>query len=175
MLLELLSHQNFADMKFGLDPSFRFTVSRAVYKGMLKYLSARYGCEYAVQPLPVNSFATSFTGSKSVRLSWKATVDSLEATAVPTGYILQTRIDDGAFDNGRVLDGCKVSGNEISTKVSIVPGHIYSYRVTAFNKGGKSFHFRDPQRRHPGIRQRQKRPGGQQLHQSLRSGVVRHQ
>ena len=139
MLLELLSHQNFADMKFGLDPSFRFTVSRAVYKGMLKYLSARYGCEYAVQPLPVNSFATSFTGSKSVRLSWKATVDSLEATAVPTGYILQTRIDDGAFDNGRVLDGCKVSGNEISTEVSIVPGHIYSYRVTAFNKGGKSF------------------------------------
>ena len=139
MLLELLSHQNFADMKFGLDPSFRFTVSRAVYKGMLKYLSARYGCEYAVQPLPVNSFATSFTGSKSVRLSWKATVDSLEATAVPTGYILQTRIDDGAFDNGRVLDGCKVSGNEISTEVAIVPGHIYSYRVTAFNKGGKSF------------------------------------
>lgn len=139
MLLELLSHQNFADMKFGLDPSFRFTVSRAVYKGMLKYLSARYGCEYAVQPLPVNSFATSFTGSKSVRLSWKATVDSLEATAAPTGYILQTRIDDGAFDNGRVLEGCNASGNEISTEVSIVPGHIYSFRVTAFNKGGKSF------------------------------------
>ena len=61
MLLELLSHQNFADMKFGLDPTFRFTVSRAIYKGMLKYLSARYGCAYAVQPLPVNSFATAFT------------------------------------------------------------------------------------------------------------------
>ena len=40
MLLELLSHQNFADMKYGLDPSFRFTVSRSVYKGILKYLSA---------------------------------------------------------------------------------------------------------------------------------------
>ncbi len=139
MLLELLSHQNFADMKFGLDPSFRFTVSRAVYKGMLKYLSARYGCEYAVQPLPVNSFASSFTDSGSVRLSWKATVDSLEATATPTGYILQTRIDDGAFDSGRVLDGVKISGNEITTEVSITPGHIYSYRVTAFNDGGKSF------------------------------------
>jgi len=139
MLLELLSHQNFADMKFGLDPSFRFTVSRAVYKGMLKYLSARYGCEYAVQPLPVNSFASSFTDSGSVRLSWKATVDSLEATAIPTGYILQTRIDDGAFDSGRVLDGVKISGNEITTEVSITPGHIYSYRITAFNDGGKSF------------------------------------
>ncbi len=106
---------------------------------MLKYLSARYGCEYAVQPLPVNSFASSFTDSGSVRLSWKATVDSLEATAIPTGYILQTRIDDGAFDSGRVLDGVKISGNEITTEVSITPGHIYSYRITAFNDGGKSF------------------------------------
>ncbi|MDE6135746.1 MAG: xanthan lyase, partial [Muribaculaceae bacterium] len=33
MLLELLSHQNFADMAYGLDPAFRFVVSRAVYKG----------------------------------------------------------------------------------------------------------------------------------------------
>ncbi len=37
MLLELLSHQNMADQKYGLDPRFRFTVSRAVYKGILKY------------------------------------------------------------------------------------------------------------------------------------------
>ena len=139
MLLELLSHQNFADMKFGLDPSFRFTVSRAVYKGMLKYLSARYGCEYAVQPLPVNSFATTFSGPESVRLSWKATVDSLEATAAPTGYILQTRIDDGAFDTGIVLDDVRVNGDEVSTKLTIEPGHIYSYRIIAFNEGGKSF------------------------------------
>ncbi|MDE6037518.1 MAG: xanthan lyase, partial [Duncaniella sp.] len=31
MLLELLSHQNFADMRYGLDPEFRFHVSRAIY------------------------------------------------------------------------------------------------------------------------------------------------
>lgn len=139
MLLELLSHQNFADMKFGLDPSFRFTVSRAIYKGMLKYLSARYGCSYAVQPLPVNSFATSLEKGSKIRLSWKATLDSLETTAVPTGFILQTRVDNGSFDSGRVLDNVKVSGDEISTKLSIVPGHIYSYRIIAFNEGGKSF------------------------------------
>ena len=30
MLLELLSHQNFADMRYGLDPSFRFDVSHAI-------------------------------------------------------------------------------------------------------------------------------------------------
>lgn len=145
MLLEMLSHQNFADMKFGLDPSFRFTVSRAIYKGMLKYLGSRYGCEYAVQPLPVHSFATAFRdspvpgASAGIRLSWKATVDSLESTAAPAGYILYTRIDGGAFDRGRILEDVQVSGNSVGTDLRIEPGHIYSYRIVAFNDGGESF------------------------------------
>ena len=41
MLLELLSHQNFADMYYGLDPKFRFVVSRAIYKGMLRHVAAQ--------------------------------------------------------------------------------------------------------------------------------------
>jgi hypothetical protein len=141
MLLELLSHQNFADMKYGLDPSFRFTVSRAVYKGMLKYLSNRYGCQYAVQPLPVNSFATSFknisgSGNARVEISWKPTKDSLEATADPTGYILYTRIDDGPFDGGTIVSS---TDSSVSVTKNIVPGHVYSYKVVAYNEGGKSF------------------------------------
>ena len=44
-----------ADMRYGLDPAFRFTASRAVYKGILKFLANRYGCAYAVQPLPVSA------------------------------------------------------------------------------------------------------------------------
>ncbi len=52
MLLELLSHQNFADMRYGLDPGFRFTVCRAIYKAMLRYLSDQYSEAYVVQPLP---------------------------------------------------------------------------------------------------------------------------
>lgn len=138
MLLELLSHQNFADMKYGLDPSFRFTVSRAIYKGMLKYLSDRYGCEYAVQPLPVNSFAVDFKGSPTttpkVRLSWKPTLDSLESTARPSGYIVYTKIDDGAFDEGTV-----VKSGALSLDRNISAGHVYSYKVVAFNQGGVSF------------------------------------
>ena len=43
MLLELLSHQNLADMRFGLDPRFRFDVSRAIYKGMLRFQAFREG------------------------------------------------------------------------------------------------------------------------------------
>jgi hypothetical protein len=138
MLLELLSHQNFADMKYGLDPTFRFTVSRAIYKGMLKYLSNRYGCNYAVQPLPVGSFAAELADGKA-RLSWKATPDPQEPTADPTGYILYTRIDDGSFDNGVILKDVRKADGIESVTVPIAKGHLYSFKIVAFNEGGKSF------------------------------------
>ena len=138
MLLELLSHQNFADMKYGLDPSFRFTVSRAVYKGILKYLSARYGCSYTVQPLPVKAFAAEVRDGKAV-LSWEATRDPEEPTASPTGYILYTREDDGAFDNGVRLEEVQQDGKRLSVTVPLRKGRLYSFRIVAFNEGGKSF------------------------------------
>ncbi len=140
MLLELLSHQNFTDMKYGHDPSFRFAASRAVYKGMLKYLSNRYGCPYTVQPLPVGSLGVSFGKTDDEALiSWIPAADPLEPTADPTGYILQTRIDDGAFDQGIVIKDIRRSGERLQTAFSIKPGHIYSFRIIAFNDGGKSF------------------------------------
>lgn len=132
MLLELLSHHNFADMKYGLDPSFRFTVSRAVYKGMLKFLSNMYGTPYAVQPLPVNTFSVRFGENGTAALSWKETVDTKEPTATPQYYIVYTRVDGGAFD-----EGVKVEGT--SANLHIDAGHIYSYKVVAANEGGKSF------------------------------------
>ena len=132
MILELLSHQNFADMKFGLDPSFRFTVCRAVYKGILKTLSDFYGCPYVVQPLPVHGFSVQFSDSGNALLKWEATEDAKEPTASPTGYMIYTRVDDGAFDAG-----VEVDGNSIER--SIEDGHIYSFKVVAFNDGGSSF------------------------------------
>ena len=140
MLLELLSHQNFADMKYGLDPSFRFAVSRAVYKGMLKYLSSRYGTAYVVQPLPVGSMGVSFSkdGNKAI-ISWKPACDPLEPTADPSGYILHTRVDDGGFDRGVKIKEIKRGNDRLYTEIDITPGHIYSFRVTAYNDGGRSF------------------------------------
>lgn len=139
MILELLSHQNFADMKYGLDPDFRFTVSRAIYKGILKYLSSRYGFHYAVQPLPVNSFSALTTDGRKAVLSWRPTVDTLEATASPTGYILYTKVDDGGFDNGRIVKPARKADGRLSIETNIWNGHIYSYKVVAFNEGGRSF------------------------------------
>lgn len=132
MLLELLSHHNFADMKYGLDPSFRFTVSRAIYKGMLKFFSSTYGAPYVVQPLPVNSFSVRFGENGTALLNWKETVDTKEPTATPTSYTVYTRIDGGAFDEGKSVQGT-------SANIAIEAGHIYSFKVVAVNEGGKSF------------------------------------
>lgn len=132
MLLELLSHQNFEDMKYALDPRFRFTVSRAIYKGMLKYFAYTNGCEYVVQPLPVETFSCNFISEKKIRLQWEAVIDNLESTAAPDSFVVYTRINDGGFDSGRL-----VAGN--TYEADIIPGKIYSFRVTAVNSGGESF------------------------------------
>ena len=139
MLLELLSHQNFADMKYGLDPSFRFTVSRAVYKGMLKYLSNRYDIPYVVQPLPVSSIGVRPDGDGKAVIRWRERHDKLEPTANARGFILYTRIDDGAFDAGKIIECSRDENGVYSHIEDIVEGHIYSYKVVAFNDGGKSF------------------------------------
>ena len=140
LLLEVLSHNNFADMKYGLDPSFRFTVSRGVYKGMLKFLSNMYGRNYVVQPLPVNSIAARI-GEGIARIYWKATDDPLEPTAEARGFILQTREGSGVFGQEIVLPSSEIKreGDFYCTDVKIKAGRIYSFRVTAYNEGGKSF------------------------------------
>lgn len=142
MLLELLSHQNFADMKYGLDPSFRFAVSRSIYKGMLKYMSGRYGFEYQVQPLPVREMSISFSSEDTGKavISWKPTSDPGEQTAEAKGYMLYTRMDDGAFDSGVEVRGSRKGTNGlVKHEVEIQPGHIYSFKVAAYNDGGMSF------------------------------------
>ena len=139
MLLELLSHQNFADMKHGLDPAFRFTVSRAIYKGMLKYMSNRYGTPYTVQPLPVKEMGIRFSDHGKAVISWKETADQIEPTATATGFILYTRIDDGGFDTGRKITASRTKDGGYWTEVEIKPGKIYSFRIAACNDGGMSF------------------------------------
>ncbi|MBD5225309.1 MAG: xanthan lyase [Bacteroidales bacterium] len=132
MIIELLSHQNFEDMKFGLDPRFRFDVSRAVYKGILRFLARRYDVPYIVQPLPVGSFAITADGSRRYRLSWLPVDDPLERTATPDYYIVEERVDNGAF-------------REIATvksphyDVNITDNAIHSYRIIAGNDGGRAF------------------------------------
>lgn len=131
MLLELMSHENFADMRYGLDPRFRFIVSRAIYKGILKFLSQRNGYDYVVQPLPVANVAAEFDQQGNVVLSWDAVNDSLETTAAADSFMVYMRRGNGGFDNGRVIKEnhftCKIPADE-----------VVSFKITALNAGGQS-------------------------------------
>ena len=132
-IIELLSHQNFADMQLGHDPNFKFTVGRAIYKGILQFMNSQHGKDYIVQPLPVSNFAIHFGKKKNtLELTWKGEDDPLEPTARPREYIVYTRIGYGGFDNGTL-----VSKPYYSVKVE--PGLVYSFKVTAVNRGGESF------------------------------------
>lgn len=135
MLLELLSHQNFADMRYGLDPRFRFTVSRAVYKGMLQFMSSMYGTDYTIEPLAPTHFCTRFAAARTnlVILSWHPQHDSIETSkAEPEAYILYMRKGAGDFDNGRVVKDTTIT-------LAIPADTICSFKVTAINRGGESF------------------------------------
>ena len=132
-IVELLSHQNFADMRLGHDPHFKFTVGRALYKAILQYICTQHGKDYVVQPLPVSHFAIRFGKKKNtLELSWQGEEDPLEPTAKPREYIVYTRIGRGGFDNG-------VRVSSPSHIVNIEPGIVYSFKVTAVNQGGESF------------------------------------
>ncbi len=91
IILELLSHKNMADMRYGLDPKFRFAASRAVYKGILRYLN---GTNAVVQPLPVQQLAITQEGV----LQWRPTIDSLETTATPSYYMVYIQENDGDWN-----------------------------------------------------------------------------
>lgn len=133
IILEFLSHQNFADMALGHDPNFKFTVGRSIYKSILKYVNAQHNESAVVQPLPISHFAIDFASRKNrVTLSWKAVEDALEPTATPSEYMVYTRIGNGGFDNGVLVNGT-------SHTVKLEQGLVYSFKVTAVNKGGESF------------------------------------
>lgn len=134
-ILEMLSHQNYTDMKYGHDPVFKFTLARSVYKSILKYVSHQHGIKNAVvQPLPPANFSAVLTEDGShVRLSWTARTDSLEESAAPSGYVVYTKMEGGDFDNGQS------TGSETSVVLPLAQGRRADYRVTAVNAGGESF------------------------------------
>ena len=131
LIVELLSHQNFADMRYAHHPAFQFTVARAIYKASLRYLSEMYGTGCVVQPLPITTFSAVLK-EDSVQLSWKPAADKLEPSAFPTTYKVYIRKEDGSFDNGMLVKGT-------SCILPIEKDVLYRYKVTALNQGGESF------------------------------------
>lgn len=131
-IIETMSHQNFADMRRGLDPNFRFTLARSLYKTILRFVNGTHSVPSVVQPLPVSNFRIERNSSGGLRLSWIAEKDEQEPTAVPTSYIVYTSEDGMGFDNGTVV---YTSSFDFEAK----KGVNYCFKVTALNRGGESF------------------------------------
>lgn len=133
-ILETMSHQNFADMRYGQDPNFRFDFARSIYKSLLRYICRMHHTPYIVSPLTPNHLRVELSETGEAKLSWNPVMDTDEPSAEPTGYIVYTAIGKGGFDNGQyVKDG------QTSLTVEITPGQLYSFRVSAVNSGGESF------------------------------------
>lgn len=135
IILELLAHQSYTDMKYAHDPNFKFAVARSIYKAMVRYVARMHRKpDPVIQPLPVRAFAAQLQkGQNAVRLSWLPTTDSLEVSARPTDYVVYTRTPETDFDNGRMSHG------KTNLTIPVEPGKQYIFRVAAVNAGGESF------------------------------------
>ena len=132
VIFESMSHQNFADLKCGMDPNFKFVMARSIYKSLLRHLSYVHGQECVVQPLPVTEFSVQLSNDESrVYLRWSPVDDVFEPTAKPAAYVVYTRIGDGGFDNGVLVE-------EPYFETDVEKGKLYSFKVVAVNNGGCS-------------------------------------
>ena len=133
IIFEMLSHQNFADMRLGYDPQFKFDFCRSIYKSVLRYVCSMHNKPYVVEPLPVTNFAVQLNEDRNeATLSWTPVNDPLEPSATATSYVVYTRKGRYGFDNGQVVRGSSLT-------VPLTPDIVYSFKVCALNDGGQSF------------------------------------
>ncbi len=129
VIIETLSHQNFADIRAGHDPWVKFILARAIYKGIGRWLSPQ---RFVVQPLPPQLLsATVSADGATVEVRWEPTHDQLEPTATADYYVLYTAVGANDFDNGMRVDGTSI-------RLTARRGELMRFRLTAANAGGQS-------------------------------------
>ena len=131
-ILEMLSHQNFNDMKLGQDPNFKFTLARATYKVITKFIADLHHTSYSIQPLTPSHFSARLVSKNRLQLRWQEVDDPQEPTARPTAYIVYQAVNNGGFDNGTLVSGTNFT-------IDLEEGSLYRFRVAAVNGGGVSF------------------------------------
>ena len=133
-IFEIMSHQSFPDMRYGQDPNFKFTLARSIYKTILSYVSNKHETDYTVTPLAPSQLKVLFSNRRKgeVQLTWQPTYDPSDKSAQASSYVVYTATGTSDFDNGQMVDD-----NNLTLRLK--PGVLYSFRVSAVNKGGESF------------------------------------
>lgn len=135
IIVEGLSHENFADMRYGHDPNFRFAFARSLYKSVARMVCHLHNePEPTIQPLPVGNLTAQLNDlCDSVTISWTPTADMLEPSAEPTDYVIYIANGEGRdFDNGQL------TSRATTVRLPLKAGKLYRFRVSAINAGGES-------------------------------------
>lgn len=130
-ILEMFSHQSAPDMRLGHDPLFKFSLSRAVYKAVARFVASSHGTKCTYTPLAPQHLRCDIDSTGILTLNWDEQPDSLEPSAAATSYIIYTASNDGDYDNGHVT-------SKKSYSVRMEQGRVVRFRVAALNKGGRS-------------------------------------
>jgi N-acetylmuramoyl-L-alanine amidase len=129
-LVEIAFHDRPSpDCEFLRDPRFRRDVSRALYKGMARYLAPGT----PILPLPPTHLRVENTGYGEITVSWRERLDPLETSAKPSGYRVYRSPNGKGFD-----DGVYTTSTHI-TFTGLPAGDVVYFRVAAMNAGGESF------------------------------------
>ena len=111
LILELLSHKNMADMRYGLDPAFRFTAARAVYKGILRYVHAMHSNRYPSKILL--SFPTDFSSGS------RPPTRSKRLLRLPITWSISRRMTENGMPNKWRNPNCNCTSSAASNIISM--------------------------------------------------------
>lgn len=131
-IMEMMSHQNFKDMRMAQDPNFKFAFARSIYKTLLKYICSQHNKPYVVAPLTPHNLALCVDNKGTLTVNATPTADKNEPSATTTSYIIYAAKGNNGFDNGTEVRHI----NDYSLALS--PDTIYHFRIAAANEGGVS-------------------------------------
>ncbi len=130
VLLELAFHDTETpDAMLLRDPNYRRDLSRAIYKGVLRYLDAGA----VVAPLPPTLTEVTNLGDGQLRVRWQPQTDPLEPTATAQWYRLFVMHGETGFGSP-----VEVHGATEYVLTGLAPGAVISFQLRAVNAGGES-------------------------------------
>lgn len=136
-IIEMAYHDVEADAYLVQDPRVRYTMGRAAYQAIVKFLS-----HYGDNGVPLNLLPETPThlrvqniGDGSVRVAWNNPGGGGAGGDAPTGYVVYRSSNGYGFGNPVTVSGGSNTHVDIS---GLTEGETYYFRVAATNAGGES-------------------------------------